>query len=153
MIVGIVGSEGAKFTPVTEAMAKDLIRTLLSPEDVTEVVSGGCHLGGIDQWAAEIGEEFGLVVTEYLPKIRSWEAGYKPRNLLIAERSDVVHCITVEKLPDGYTGMTFKLCYHCGTSDHVKSGGCWTMKQAIRMGKVGQLHVIGQERATKNDTQ
>lgn len=32
MRIGIVGSESAKFTPATEARARALIRSLLSPE-------------------------------------------------------------------------------------------------------------------------
>lgn len=141
-IVGIVGSEAAKFTPASREAARELILEILSGPDVTEVVSGGCHLGGIDQWAAEIGKELGLTVTEFLPKTHSWASGYMPRNLLIAQHSDIVHCITVDHLPPKYDGMTFKLCYHCKTDTHVKSGGCWTMMQARKIGKPGVLHVV-----------
>lgn len=136
MKIGIVGSEAAKFTAKGEADAKALIRDLLVLED--EVISGGCHLGGIDQWAAEIGRELGLKVTEYLPENHTWTDGYRERNLLIAGNSDVVHCITVDKLPEGYIGMRFTRCYHCNTNEHVKSGGCWTMHRAKR----GVLHVV-----------
>lgn len=107
MKIGIVGSEAAKFTPKGEAEAKALIRNLLVLEE--EVISGGCHLGGIDLWAAEIGRELGLKVTEYLPKNHSWTDGYKERNLLIAKDSDVVHCITVDYLPDAFQGMRFHI--------------------------------------------
>lgn len=62
----------------------------------------------------------------YPPKTRDWLTGYKPRNLLIANKSDIVHCIVVKEYPSGYSGMRFDCCYHCGTNDHVKSGGCWT---------------------------
>lgn len=140
--VGIVGSEAAKFTPETEAKARGRIRSILTLPGVTGVVSGACHLGGIDEWAAQAGHELGLEVIEFPPKNRSWASGYKPRNLQIAQASDEVHCITVRKLPKGYRGMTFPLCYHCGTKDHVKSGGCWTMKQAQKLGKVGVLRVV-----------
>lgn len=146
MRVGIVGSESAKFTPYSENAAKTLIRRLLREPLVTEVVSGDCHLGGIDQWAAEIGEELGLIVTEFPPLVKSWESGYKPRNLRIVARSDVLHCITVDRLPPGWDGLKFDLCYHCHTNTHVKSGGCWTMKQARKLGKPGILHVIKQEK-------
>lgn len=138
MIAGIVGSEAAKFTQAGKKEAMGLITYILTRPGVTEVVSGGCHLGGIDIWAEEIGRELGLAVTVYTPKSLSWEKGYKPRNLKIASRSDVVHCITVKRLPDSYTGMRFKLCYHCGSSNHIKSGGCWTMRQA----KVGLLYIL-----------
>ena len=140
MRVGIVGSEAAKFTPYTEAQAKDIIRSLLSRGDV--VVSGACHLGGIDVWAAEIGHELGLEVKEYPPKTHNWSSGYKPRNIQIARDSDIVCCITLARLPDTYHGMRFPYCYHCKTSDHVKSGGCWTAHYAQRLGKEAKWYVI-----------
>lgn len=139
--IGIVGSEAAKFTPETEARARSIITNLLTIPGVTGVVSGACHLGGIDAWAAEIGRELGLYVVEFAPKQLSWTY-YKARNIRIAEASDEVHCITVKELPESYTGMRFKLCYHCGTDAHVKSGGCWTMHRARAMRKAGILHVV-----------
>jgi hypothetical protein len=142
MIVGIVGSEEAKFTPLGKQRARLLISSILANPKVTEVVSGGCHLGGIDIWAAEMGHALGLEVTEFKPKSLSWSGGYADRNLQIAERSDIVYCITVDRLPEDYSGMRFEKCYHCRTNTHVKSGGCWTMKQARRAGKIGKLYVI-----------
>ena len=140
MRIGIVGSEGAKFTPETEEVARQLIRQHIHEGDV--VISGGCHLGGIDIWAVEEARKLGLEVVEHRPKILAWEGGYKQRNLRIAKDSDMVICITLKKLPESYQGMTFKLCYHCGTDEHVKSGGCWTVKQAKKMGKEGYILVI-----------
>lgn len=137
MKIGIVGSEAAKFTSDSEAVARSLIRELILQAEVTEVCSGDCHLGGIDQWAREECEKIGKSFIGYAPKVHNWEQGYKPRNLQIA-KSDVVHCITVDRLPESYTGMRFSRCYHCNTNEHVKSGGCWTMKRAKR----GVLHVV-----------
>lgn len=137
MRIGIVGSESAKFTKSGEAQAKAIIRHLLTQPEVDGVVSGGCHLGGIDIWAQEIGKDVGITVTVHKPKFFAWQA-YKYRNLLIACDSHIVHCITVKNYPLEYAGMKFTYCYHCKTSDHIKSGGCWTMKKA----KTGQLHVI-----------
>jgi hypothetical protein len=56
--------------------------------------------------------------------------------------STKVVCITVRELPLGYKGMRFDWCYHCRTGAHVKSGGCWTMKQAAKLGKLTELIVI-----------
>jgi hypothetical protein len=140
MIIGIVGSEAAKFTPEGEKAAKQLIRKLVSNPAVREVVSGNCHLGGIDIWAEEIAKELGKKFTAFTPVKKSWEGGYRQRNMRIASRSDEVHCITVRRLPPDYDGMRFPLCYHCKTDTHIKSGGCWTMKRA----KKGILHVIEQ---------
>lgn len=142
MILGIVGSEAAKFTPRTEALARERIAFKLAQFDPAEVVSGACHLGGIDEWAIEEAIADGVATRNFPPLRRSWEGGYKQRNIQIAEAADVVLCITLKRLPESYSGMTFKLCYHCGTDDHVKSGGCWTMKYAQKIGKRGELIVI-----------
>lgn len=137
---GIVGSEAAKFTRVTEPIARLAIRDLLRIGDT--VISGGCHLGGIDKWCVEEARAMGLDVVEHLPKCRRWKGGYEDRNILIAEDCEEAVCITVKTLPPGYTGMTFPLCYHCKTTDHVKSGGCWTVKYARRLGKPGRIIVV-----------
>lgn len=142
MILGIVGSEGAKFTPETEAKARHIICNKIIAYRADKVVSGACHLGGIDVWAIEEAKKYHLQTQEFPPARQVWDGGYKQRNIQIAEASDIVICITLRELPASYTGMTFKLCYHCGTADHVKSGGCWTMKYAIKHGKKGELIVI-----------
>lgn len=134
--VGIVGHEGAKFTAETEAVARNIIRSLLSPGDI--LVSGGCHLGGIDIWAEEEADKLGIQKEIHIPAKRTWEGGYKQRNLKIADTSDIVHCIVVSKYPEGYKGMRFDYCYHCKSSDHIKSGGCWTAKRA----KKAEWHII-----------
>ena len=141
MIIGIVGSEEAKFSGTGMFLAKETLRSLINDPSVTEVVSGKCHLGGIDIWAIEIAKHYNKPFREFPPRKLSWEY-YKARNLIIAGESDAVYCVTVDKLPSTYKGMKFDYCYHCKTDTHVKSGGCWTMKQAIRMGKHGELLVI-----------
>ena len=140
MKIGIVGSESIKFTHSGEIEARIAITKLLIDHKATEVISGGCHLGGIDKWAIEEAKNLGLKTTEYLPKFHGWEA-YKERNLQIANNSDIVYCITVKRLPTTYEGMKFQLCYHCKTNDHVKSGGCWTMHKA----KHGHLIIVENE--------
>lgn len=136
MRVGIVGHEAKKFTPETEEKARKIIRSLLSPNDI--LVSGGCHLGGIDIWAEEEADKLGLKKEIYLPATRQWEGGYKQRNLKIAYNSDIVHCIVIVEYPDTYKGRRFNYCYHCDSTDHIKSGGCWTAKKA----KEAQWHMI-----------
>jgi len=140
MHVGIVGHEAAKFTPATEAKARELIRGILAPED-TVLVSGGCHLGGIDIWAEEEADALGREKVIHLPHVRNW-SGYKRRNVKIARDSEVVYSIVVETLPASYRGMRFTSCYHCGTDDHVKSGGCWTARHARQLGKEGVVLVV-----------
>jgi hypothetical protein len=140
--VGIVGVEQKKFTPDTEKRARDRIRAIISFPLVVAISSGHCHLGGVDIFVEEIAKELGKPTLIFPPLTQEWSSGYKPRNLQIVNASDVVICLTVKELPDGYDGMRFPLCYHCGTKDHVKSGGCWTVKQAIRRGKRGRVEVI-----------
>jgi hypothetical protein len=139
--VGVVGHEASKFTRSGEAQARQIIRVLLS-DPLAILVSGGCHLGGIDIWAEEIADELGRLKQIYLPKVLSWEGGFKQRNKLIAENSDELHCLAVVRLASSYRGMRFSSCYHCGSSDHVKGGGCWTMKHARKLEKLTQLHPI-----------
>lgn len=140
MIIGIVGSEAIKFTKQTERAARAVINSLLRDEDI--VVSGHCPLGGIDIWAIEEAEKLGLKTIEYKPKIQRWNGGYKERNIKIAKASELVVCITLRRLPKKYDGMRFDLCYHCGTKNHVKSGGCWTMKYAKNLGKQTRLVIL-----------
>jgi hypothetical protein len=143
--LGIVGSEGAKFTTKTEGRAKRAIEDLILNIRPTKIVSGACHLGGIDKWAAEFACFYNIPLVEYAPRTLSWSSGYKPRNMQIARASDIVVCITLDRLPPTYSGMRFNLCYHCGTKDHVKSGGCWTVKQARRLGKEGRVIVVSSD--------
>ena len=140
MNIGIVGSEGAKFTPETEQKARAIIRELIVPYDL--VISGKCHLGGIDIWAVEEAEKLHKAFKEFPPAEKNWGA-FKARNILIAKTSDVVYCITLKTLPEGYRGRGWeKYCYHCDTKEHVKSGGCWTVKYARGLGKQGHILVV-----------
>lgn len=159
MIIGIVGSEAKKFTPETEQAARALIRTLLIRDDVWGLTSGHCHLGGIDIWAEEecmylqgvgpilyndnmYGFKPDLEMFIFPPKILNWSQGYKPRNIQIAKTCNELHNITVKKLPPNFQGMKFEKCYHCNSSEHVKSGGCYTAKYAQKLGKPAYWHVI-----------
>ncbi|KKL91383.1 hypothetical protein LCGC14_1895230 [marine sediment metagenome] len=146
MILGIVGCEAAKFTVETEILARLVIRRAIGLTMATfpgiRVVSGACHLGGIDIWAIEEAKDFGVETQEFPPAMQSWTNGYRLRNIQIAQQSDKVICITVKVLPAGYAGMRFERCYHCNTLDHVKSGGCWTVKYARTIGKAGEVIAV-----------
>jgi hypothetical protein len=153
-LLGIVGPEGAKFTPESEYAARCRIAEWLDKPGRTGVVSGACHLGGIDVWAAERGRviqlvEPGFQVIEYPPAHQRWTPnGYKLRNEKIAHKSDGVICIAVRELPRSFTGPDYGPCYHCekiksGSGlTHVKSGGCWTMHYAAKLGKPTALIIV-----------
>ena len=143
--LGIVGAEAKKFTPHTQEVARHVIRRLCEILDVDLVISGRSPLGGIDWWAIEEADKANIKTLELPPEIFRWEGGFKQRNLEIARLSNSVVCIAVKQLPPGFKGRQFPQgCYHCGTppEHHVKSGGCWTAKQAARLGKPASLIVI-----------
>lgn len=147
MRVGIVGNGTDKFTEGGRRRAIELIETLLTPEDT--MVSGHSPVGGIDIWAEEVAEAIGASMDLMIPEVNQWNPpggyGYKARNLDIAQTSDVTHVILADRYPDDYQGMRFNLCYHCRTNDHVKSGGCWTGKQALRAGKEAIWHIVSND--------
>lgn len=123
-------------------------------------VSGGCKKGGTDIWSEEIARQVlpkeNIIIIP--PDIEQWEdkpiyaesegggikyhietqIGYKSRNILIAKRCDYLYCIVPY--------MIGGLCYHHNGNKvipHLKSGGCFTLKEYIKMGKKeGHLVVI-----------
>lgn len=143
MILGIVGSEGAKFTLETEMEARAVIARLIEEYHADTVVSGACHLGGIDVWAVHEAASMGCKIIECPPTFRTWQS-FKRRNIEIATIADEVKCITVAKLPPGFKeGGWERYCYHCKTDGHIKSGGCWTVKYAReKLGKPGEVIVV-----------
>jgi hypothetical protein len=146
VILGIVGSEGAKFTAETEKLARDAIRGAITTYGATKVVSGACPKGGIDIWAVEEAKALGVETQEFPPGKHQWSGpdGFMARNIQIAEASDMVICFTVKTLPKNFKpgGWEF-YCYHCDSTEHIKSGGCWTTKRARQLGKAGVTLVLG----------
>jgi len=143
---GIVGVADDKLTPDTREQAKKIIVKILTARPDCVLVSGGCHLGGIDIIAESIADDIGVPKEIFKPSALSWGApgGYKERNLKIAQTSDIVHVIVVREYPPTYKEQQFPLCYHCKDQrpPHVKSGACWTAIQAQRIGKPAEWHII-----------
>lgn len=146
--VGIVGHEEAKFTPAYKEMARNTIAGILMDAGQMLVVSGACPLGGVDVWAIEIAEALGHLTLEFPPAVHNWAEGFKPRNIHIAEASDILHVIVVKEYHPLYQGKHWfqpveqghyvemkPWCYHCKRFGHVKSGACWTAKYAMGLGK------------------
>jgi hypothetical protein len=136
--LGVVGHEQAKFTPQTEALARQAIHDAIDVFQPEALVSGRCPLGGVDIYAEEIAAARGLRMIVHAPRVHTWSGtgGYKWRNLKIARNSDLVLCVSLRTLPDTFDGMRFDHCYHCAGRNppHVKGGGCWTAwKCAERM--------------------
>lgn len=134
MKLGIVGHGQDKFTPHTEALARQAIIENVLHSQATAIVSGRSPMGGVDYYAEDVAAEFNIPTIIHEPTHFHWDGigGFKWRNQLIAEDSDLVLVVVVREYPANYHGMTFKRCYHCKhlTPPHVKSGACWTAWRA-----------------------
>lgn len=143
MKMAIVGSGDDKFNEIGAINARNIIKKLLS-RDKAELVSGHSHLGGIDIWAEEYADIIGIRKYIFPPKKLQWSTGYRIRNIQIVKACDEIHVIVPESYPANYVGMRFDECYHCGTTKHIKSGGCWTAKIAKLAKKPATWHIIRQ---------
>lgn len=136
MNLGVVGHEQKKFRAATEARARQAIHAAIDRHKPRALVSGHSPLGGVDWFAEEIAKARGLEMIVYAPKLHRWDGphGFKARNLLIAQDSDLVLCVALRELPPDFDGMRFAHCYHCKgrNPEHVKGGGCWTAWQCSR---------------------
>ena len=154
MKIGIIGHGKDKFTSDSEAEAKSIIESIIcdgqaqAGSELLTVVSGHSPVGGVDIWAEDVANEYSVQLDLKVPKQHTWDAkyGYKQRNLDIARDSEELHVILVDKYPIGYNGtLKFNKCYHCNTDAHIKSGACWTAKEAQKLGKPVIWHIIKQE--------
>ena len=145
MRIGIIGSDGNKFAPASEADALRIIREILTAAENPVLVSGGCHLGGVDIFAEHIADLLKIPKDIKLPKTLNW-SGFKERNLEIARDSDEVHVIVVSDYPPDYKEQRVLRCHHCldARPPHVSSGACWTGKRALEMSKKVKWYVVHQ---------
>jgi len=126
-------------------------------ESQITLVSGGCHLGGVDIWAEIVADDLGTIKKEiYKADIHQWHDkrimtpsgyygqrlpvctgimnGYKSRNIKIAKAIDMLYCVVPYK-PQA-------TCKHCNEEGHPSNGGCWTMQYAKKLGKHTELDII-----------
>lgn len=133
MKIGIVGNAADKFSVKTARVAREAIREIIAEYAPSHIVSGHCHLGGVDIWAEEIAREMGVKTIIHEPAVHNWTYGYMPRNILIAHDSDIVVCIVARDYPKSFPEEDrYLACYHCKRRrpPHTKSGGCWTAMRA-----------------------
>ena len=144
MKIGIIGHGEDKFTHTSFLFAIATVRSILKKYKDIILVSGHSPVGGIDIIAEENAKELNIPLDLKIPKQHKWDAeyGYKQRNLDIAKDSDELYVILVDKYPPNYKGMKFNKCYHCNTTEHIKSGACWTAKQAKKLNKKVIYHII-----------
>ena len=153
MKIAIIGHEEKKFTPATKREAISAIsHIVLAAAEPPVIVSGRCHLGGVDIWAEEVADSLKVPKIIFPPEVHWWDGGdrigYKQRNIQIAQAADVVYVIVVASLPPGYPPEKWNRgpCYHCAKRSstaprHVKSGACWTAWHAVEQLKK-QAHWI-----------
>ena len=144
MNIAFIGHEERKFTPRTQEAAIQEMQRILRVTEQPTIVSGRCHLGGIDIWAEELADRLSIPKVIYPAVVHQWDGGgqdgYKQRNIKIAFKADVVVVLVVATLPPGYPPDKWNRgpCYHCakrasdvGRPRHVKSGACWTAWYAV----------------------
>lgn len=132
--LAIIGHAQDKFTSHAESLAYQAIYELITHYQPSIIISGGCHLGGVDIYAEHVANALSIPTRIYKPARLSWSGGYRERNLKIAHNSSLVAVVVVESYPLAYTGQRFNGCYHCGNRNppHIKSGACWTAKHSRR---------------------
>ena len=139
--VAIVGVSGEKLDNFEKEKAVLEIIKIGDRHKGCTIVSGHSPRGGIDILAemyADFTKKDKLI---FKPDTSDWEdegekKGYKTRNLEIAEACDILYCISVPMKEGG------KSCYHCKQFTHEKTGGCWTMREAKKLGKKTKLIIL-----------
>lgn len=111
--------------------------TSLGHIDHLELVTGDAK--GIDAIVRDMAEEQNIPCRVFTSKVKQWEGdllhdGFKERNLRIVAYCDNLVCFASQ--------LRNTPCYHCGTSEHERTGGCWTMKKAKESNKPTRLIVI-----------
>jgi cell division ATPase FtsA len=132
MRIGIVGHAADKFTAETEAKARSIIQMIIDKERINQlsfvdppgivVVSGGCHLGGIDIWAEEVADELGVPKDIKRPTRLTWSGpgGFKERNLE-AMLCEIVGSLMGLNVPLPATVATWWIEHEAKDRDRIKA--------------------------------
>jgi len=143
-MIGIVGNGRDKFTELGYNRAYNIVVNIINSNINEQICSGNSPMLGIDYLVKQNTPSNRYI--EYNPVTLKWNNGYRERNLQIA-KSRIVYVIVANKYPKEYKGIKFESCYHCKSmnkdyNNHIKSGACWTAKQAIKLGNESQWMVI-----------
>jgi len=117
MKIAIVGSSHLDKDEIVRA--KDLIFVLGNLHIKDDIITGDAV--GVDMLVKEC-IDYAEVIYSHNER---WKPdGYKERNITIAEKADFVYSIATKQLKDEW-------CYHCLSTDHNRTAGCWTKNYAI----------------------
>ena len=133
MKIAIVGT--SKLTEEEEQKALVVIETLIDRAmfEANTIVTGDAD--GIDKLVRTQAKSRLANLNVHIAKKKAWNGndGFKERNKRIVNNSDYVYSITTKT-------KTTK-CYHCD-KEHERTGGCWTLQHAIKLGKSGEVIVL-----------
>lgn len=133
MKIAIVGTSKLLYPEENERVKINIDHIINSyPREDTIIISGGAW--GIDTMAIHRSHQLSYNTQVFYPLENTWPE-YRKRNIQIAEQCDELYCITIpiRKQP----------CYHHETwKPHEKTAGCWTMNEAMKLGKKTWLIVV-----------
>lgn len=134
MKIGIGGGRESKWKPEQKRIARIIIRNLLcgthrlsTPQikssfgyGKTILVSGHCHLGGVDIWAEEIAKELGIEVEKHPAPAKSWND-----KLIVLEQTafDSIYGYQDEKKLKGYRTRNIDMAKSCDVWYAIEAKG------------------------------
>lgn len=92
MRLAIVGSQAKAWDLDGAACARGVIRGVCAVLEPAEIISGRSPGGGVDQWAEDYANLFGIQFTPFEASQNSWPH-FKARNIQIAEYCTHLLCI------------------------------------------------------------
>jgi len=136
MQVAIVGL--SDLTENEEHEVENEVKAILKKYDPinTTIIYGGAK--GVDTIASNTALILGFAIKPYLPFINAW-AGYKKRNIEMANDCDELYCITIPS-----RSKESKCYHHKPIQDHQKTAGCFTANIARKLNKPCKLIVTRQ---------
>jgi len=90
MRLAIVGSSAAAWgerNTINSLRAMTAVNVVIQIWKPTLIISGECPKGGVDEWAEELARDQEIPFKGYPPVTSNW-AGYRARNIQIAEACD-----------------------------------------------------------------
>lgn len=102
-------------------------------KEKTIIISGGAE--GVDTIAINMASGLGYI-TEVFKPTRPYKPFYLERNREIARACTDLFCISIPK-------HTTKCYHHPLPQDHEKTAGCYTMNEALKLGRNCRFFKVG----------